>query len=104
MFFVHSCSLLLDLLSEPKPTNGEIKVLNQTNENVTIYYYSELLGKKSTLTTIYCDETKLTSVSFGVEYYAKGESSNKEYGSQILSFIPPNYDIQQTWVIRDSTP
>jgi hypothetical protein len=80
----------------------KIQIINQTGEDVIIYCYYWSFNKKypSQLTTILSDETKFIFVAPKETYYAKGKSSNKEYGEKTFVAVPSRYDVQQTWVIK----
>jgi hypothetical protein len=94
IYFINSCNL--------DPINEEIKIINQTNEIVIIYYYSSIFNLRHTLTTIYPDETKDIVISAGTEYYTEGKETKKNYGSKIFFKVPSSWDPQQTWVIMDT--
>jgi len=92
MFFSYSCSL-------ESETNEKIKIINETNEDVKIYYYA-IFDIEITETIIHRDETRFVWVSPGTTYYARGKSSNKEYGEGKFIKVPSRYDPQQTWTIK----
>jgi hypothetical protein len=93
MLLACSCSLWESERDE------KIHVINLTGEDVVIYYH-DFWGLESRLTTIDRDETRFIYVSPGITYYARGESSKKEYGKGKFAKVPTRYDIQQTWTIQ----
>ena len=69
-----------------------------TNEDVMIYYY-EILDVEMMKTIIHYDEKRFIYFVPGTKYYARGESSKKEYGERTFVKVPSNVNVQQTWVI-----
>ena len=92
MLFTYSC------YSESDNT-VKIQVINQTDEDVIIYYYN-IFHTKMPETIIPYDKTRFIWVLPGTTYYARGESSNKEYGEGKFVKVPSRYDPQQTWTIK----
>jgi hypothetical protein len=78
-----------DLFEEPEYT--KITIINETNEDVTIYYIYTLLGRFE-LTTLYKNDfPRLIEVQKGKTYYAEGKDSEKSYGSKTIYSL--NYDV-----------
>jgi hypothetical protein len=100
--FILLCVFFIFLIYSCDPIKDEkIKVINQTGENVLLYYYSGLLDTKSILARLLPNETIFILVSTDIKYYAEGVDSGKNYGSRTFSKVPSNWDVQQTWVILD---
>jgi len=93
--FLFSCVLLL----EPERTE-KIKIDNQTDENVNIYY-KDFSGSESFLTTVHSKDSMFVYVSPGTEYYAIGRSTGKDYGKRTFVKAPSYVYDTQTWVIRN---
>jgi hypothetical protein len=82
----------------------KIEVVNQTGEDVIIYYHT-FHNRESTLARItpYDEFTRrFVWVSPGTKYYARGKASNKDYGERTFAAVPSYIHDQQTWVIRDN--
>ena len=92
MLLAYSCNLESD-------NSVKIQVINQTNEDIIIYKYT-IFKTKMTEAIIPCDKTRFIWVEPGTTYYARGESSNKEYGEGKFVKVPSRYDPQQTWTIK----
>jgi len=93
MLLAYSCADIYD-------STEKIEVINQTKEDVAIYYY-KIFDMEVTETTIRSDETRFIYVVPKRKYYAKGRSTNKEYGERVFISVPSNVYDQQTWVIRE---
>ncbi|MCL2373817.1 MAG: hypothetical protein FWC65_01065 [Treponema sp.] len=81
-----------------------VQVVNQTEENVLIFKNRRLIfggNSVSRVTRIFPDETRSISVIPGVEYFAEGESTGREFGRRVFQVIPSGWDVQQTWTIRE---
>jgi len=77
----------------------KVEVINKTNEVVSIYYY-DIFDIEMLKDRIRRDETRFIYFQTGKKYYARGDSTGKEYGWNRFVKVPSNYDVQQTWEIR----
>jgi hypothetical protein len=87
---------------EPEKTE-KIEIINQTGEDVIIYNYTFYTTESTVAIISPYDEFKKRFIWVvpGTKYYAKGKSSDKDYGERTFIAVPSRIYDQQTWVIRD---
>jgi len=96
LLFLFSCWDEDDISVETE----KIEVINQAKEDVKIYHYNSSNMEMMNV-IIRRDETRFIWVKLGRKYYARGESSKKEYGERVFKKVPSNYDVHQTWLFID---
>jgi len=92
MLFLFSCA------NDEGTDTEKIEVDNQTDEDVVIYFYS-VVKIEVRQTIIRHNQKRFVNFTPDVEYYARGESTKKEYGKRTFVKLSSNVDVQRAWVI-----
>ena len=92
MLFLFSCA------NDEGTDTEKIEVENRTDEDVVIYFYS-VFKIEVRQTIIRHNQKHFVNFTPEVEYYARGESTKKEYGKRTFVKLSSNVDVQRAWVI-----